>query len=196
MRRCLAVTSLLALSVATLITAAGSGRAIPLKGEGGRIVFWSARDGSPQIYVMNADGTGARNLTRNAQVAAKRASWSPDGGSIAFDRHTGGADFDIYVMRADGSGQRRLTRSGARETLPAWSPDGGRIAYCRTRSGASGGEDVWTDPPRRHRCAAPDGQRRGERAGVVSGQPQDRLCSASQRADRPLRHELERRARA
>jgi hypothetical protein len=32
---------------------------------GGRIVFMSTRDGNPEIYVMNADGTGSINLTNH-----------------------------------------------------------------------------------------------------------------------------------
>jgi Tol biopolymer transport system component len=73
----------------------------------------------PEVWVMNADGSRQRRLTRKGGEPA----WSPDGRSIAFSR-----DDDIYVMGSDGSGKRRLTRRG---TSPTWSPDGRRIAFVR-----------------------------------------------------------------
>jgi DNA-binding winged helix-turn-helix (wHTH) protein len=68
--------------------------------DGKRIVFMSAREGKPDIYVMNADGTGLINLTANPASDAC-PSWSPDGRQIVFesDRPPGQG---IYVMDADG----------------------------------------------------------------------------------------------
>jgi len=43
----------------------------------------SDRDGGPQIYKMNADGTGLTRLTNNAALDTEPA-WSPDGTKIAF----------------------------------------------------------------------------------------------------------------
>ena len=57
---------------------------------------------------MNADGSGQRNLTRNA-LLDENPVWSPDGRKIAFVG-TREHNSDVYVMNADGSGQRRLTR--------------------------------------------------------------------------------------
>jgi TolB protein len=110
--------------------------------DGRRIAFVSNRDGwrcplTPsrharcdfEIYVMNADGSGQRNLSHRPGIDAAPV-WSPDGRSIAFVS-TPVADGvpdgprEIYVMNADGSGQRMLARGGA----PAWSPDGRRIAF-------------------------------------------------------------------
>jgi TolB protein len=73
--------------------------------DGRKIVFtvgdWMS--GDTEIYVMNADGSGQRNLTRHPGPD-DYAAWSPDGRKIAFVRNR-----EIYVMNADGSGQRRLT---------------------------------------------------------------------------------------
>ena len=90
-----------------------------------------------EIYVMNANGTGLRRLTRNT-VKDGNAVWSPDGRRIAFTRNRGWQTVNIYVMNADGSGQRRLTPSLRRRPWLqlAWSPDWKKIAFAASVSGA------------------------------------------------------------
>jgi dipeptidyl aminopeptidase/acylaminoacyl peptidase len=80
----------------------------------GPIAFVSTRDGSPHIYLANADGSNATRLT-----AGEKPAWSRDGRRLAFQRS--GA---IYAINADGSGEMFLGSGG----LPSWSPDG-RIAF-------------------------------------------------------------------
>jgi Tol biopolymer transport system component len=93
------------------------------------LAFVSDRDGNPEIYTSNADGTGLRRLTNNA-VADLSPVWSPDGNKIAFTRDRGISTgySDIYVMNADGSNVVQVT-NGPSDVEPAWSPDGTRIAY-------------------------------------------------------------------
>jgi Tol biopolymer transport system component len=85
-----------------------------------------------QIWVVNADGTGARALTTDHRYD-DAVTWSPDGKKLAYISHlSDDRDWQIRVMRADGSGQHTVftctgsCRSGG-YTL-AWSPDGKEIA--------------------------------------------------------------------
>jgi Tol biopolymer transport system component len=77
------------------------------------------------LFVMNADGSGQRRLTRKRDDDL-RPVWSPDGRKIAFDHYNDGYNW-IYVVDADGSGLRKLT--GNFNYRPSWSPNGRRIAY-------------------------------------------------------------------
>ena len=99
--------------------------------DGRTIVFVSWRDGNGEVYAMDADSSGPRNLT---QYPAKdvRPAWSPDGRRIAFVSRRDG-NSEVYVMNADGSGKRNLTRNRASDDFPTWSPDGRRIAFLRGR---------------------------------------------------------------
>jgi Tol biopolymer transport system component len=104
--------------------------------DGKKIAFRSGREGSGEIYVVNADGSGLRRLTRNP-ASDGGPMWSPDGRKILFQRFRGG-NSDIYVMNADGGGQRNLTPEVrpariARDSSPTWSPDGRRIAFVSER---------------------------------------------------------------
>ena len=86
----------------------------------GRITFRSNRDGDSEIYAMNADGTGAVNLSNNPG-SDNTPAWSPDGSQIAFRSDRDG-NLEIYVMDADGSNVRRLTNEPAWDTLPGLVP--------------------------------------------------------------------------
>ena len=80
---------------------------------GRRIAFASLRDGNSEVYVMNADGSRQRNLTRNPAEDFFPA-WSPNGRRIAFASLRDG-NSEVYAMNADGSGQRNLTRDPAED---------------------------------------------------------------------------------
>ncbi len=103
---------------------------IPSWSRDGKRILYSS---NYEIWVMNADGSGKRQLTFNTQGGNFAPAESPDGKQIAFAGVRGSGQPEVWVMNADGSGQERLTftpriaptavRSGAEpltyfETLP------------------------------------------------------------------------------
>jgi TolB protein len=96
---------------------------------------------SSDIYVMNADGSGQRNLTHNTQAHNWGAAWAPDGKRIVFNSTRDAGYPQLYVMNADGSDVRHLLASMWGE-YPAWSPDGKKITFA-SNSQPLNGQDAW-----------------------------------------------------
>jgi hypothetical protein len=73
------------------------------------------------IWVMDANGTGAVQLTR-APRRDHDPTWSPDGGQLAFHSDRTG-DRELYVMNAaDGSHLGRIVRNVGWDSGPSWTP--------------------------------------------------------------------------
>ncbi|QDH13778.1 Tol-Pal system protein TolB [Formicincola oecophyllae] len=104
--------------------------------DGRQIVFNSDRGGSPQLYVMNADGSGAHRISYGAGHYGSPV-WSPRGDLIAFTRMQHG-QFSLGVMNPDGSGERTLTRGFTVES-PSFAPNGREIVFCRQNAAGQGG---------------------------------------------------------
>ena len=85
------------------------------------------RTESADVYVVNADGSGLRNLTANSPKDVYPA-WSPDGRRIAFASWRHG-NADIYTMNHTGRDVKRLTRLPGDQVAPLWSYDGKMIAF-------------------------------------------------------------------
>jgi TolB protein len=101
--------------------------------DGKQIALMMGKEGKSEIFLLNADGTDPRKLTKgHGNEASPR--WSPDGKSIVFVSDRSGSP-QLYIMRSDGSEVRRLTYEGSYNTHPSWSPKGDRIAYCGREGG-------------------------------------------------------------
>lgn len=78
------------------------------------------------IYLINVDGTGLRQLTHHPAHDLQPA-WGPNGRQIAFHSRRNTERGGIFVMDADGNNVRELTAGG--ESYPSWSPDGKQLAF-------------------------------------------------------------------
>src|SRR5688572_20316986 len=58
--------------------------------DGKQIVFISDRDGSQNLWIANADGTGLRALTKGENRIYISPEWMPDGRAVIVDREGGG----------------------------------------------------------------------------------------------------------
>jgi hypothetical protein len=85
-----------------------------------RIAFVSNDSSNDEIWVINRDGSGALQLTRDENGWwDKHPSWSPDGSKIVFWSNRTGHK-QIWVMNADGSGLYSLSRTGFDDWDPVW----------------------------------------------------------------------------
>jgi Tol biopolymer transport system component len=84
-----------------------------------------------EIYVVNVDGSGKTNLSRNSAIDGY-PDWSPDGRRIVFNRevYRGGHEIvDLVTTNPDGTGLTQLTLAPLGGGVPRWSPDGSRIVF-------------------------------------------------------------------
>jgi TolB protein len=101
--------------------------------DGSKMAFTSNRDGNPEIYVVNRDGSGLRRVTNHSAIDST-PTWNPAGTQIAWTSDRTGNP-QIWFMNADGTGQRKLTSESWCDR-PTWSPEPfNEIAYA-SRTGA------------------------------------------------------------
>ncbi|MBI4213948.1 MAG: PD40 domain-containing protein [Chloroflexi bacterium] len=115
-------------------------------GDGARIVAVGMYQGYSELFVMGADGTEPRQITRNRRNPldssdwAFQPHWSPDGQSIAFITDRASFYPMLWRMNVDGTGSRQITFAAhgldAIDSF-AWSPDGRFIAATRFLGGQS-----------------------------------------------------------
>jgi Tol biopolymer transport system component/DNA-binding winged helix-turn-helix (wHTH) protein len=110
--------------------------------DGGKLTFTSTRSGTEEIWVANADGSQATQLTSVGGANTSNSRWSRDGRTILFNsRRSGSAD--LYLLDVGTRSTRRLTDDPSDEYEPRWSRDGARIYFVSTRTGRP---EVWQMP--------------------------------------------------
>lgn len=97
--------------------------------DGERVAFSSVGATIEDIFIVNKDGTGLRNLTDD-KAKDRLPRWSPDGNLITFYSNRTGK-YEIWSVKPDGSDLRLLTDAPNVQTLryAVWSPDGNHLAY-------------------------------------------------------------------
>jgi Tol biopolymer transport system component len=95
----------------------------------GKIAFVSERDGNPEVYVMNSDGSEQTRLTNNP-YSDNYPNWSPDGKKIIY-RSERIDRVEVFVVNLDGTAETNLTQNPQYFDVeePKWSLDGNKIAY-------------------------------------------------------------------
>jgi Tol biopolymer transport system component/predicted Ser/Thr protein kinase len=134
---------------ASLISSTRDDESPQFSPDGKKIAFQSSRSGSLEVWICDADGSNAVQVTSFGGPDVSTPRWSPDGGRIAFDSNATG-EWDIYVVGANGGKPQRMTTNPANDGNPSWSHDGQWIYFDSARTGeqqvwkmsANGGEAV------------------------------------------------------
>ena len=111
--------------------------------DGTRIAFQSNQgSGELNLWVMNADGSNATQITTNVNED-RHPAWSPDGAWIAFDSDRAGT-FDIWLLPIVGgeASAQNLTFGNNDDVEPAWTP-GGSTLYFASNRGDNTAFDIW-----------------------------------------------------
>jgi Tol biopolymer transport system component len=112
--------------VGTGVTVIGPGIDPAFSPDGKRIAFARATGGRAHLFVANADGSAAQQITEGPADDVEPA-WSPDGGAIAFCSAHGDDRWrqaNLFVVRPDGSSLIQLTEGDRFVCHPTWAKDG------------------------------------------------------------------------
>lgn len=110
--------------------------------DGKRIAFVSARSGSPEIWIAEADGSNPVQLTSFGGPLVGVMDWSPDGRQLVFHARPEG-QADLFLIPASGGVPRRITTDPSDDATPSYS-HGGRWIYFSSRR--SGRLEIWRMP--------------------------------------------------
>ena len=95
--------------------------------DGTQILFASDSNGSIQLYVMNADGSGVKRIT-DFDALRGRSDWSPDGAWMV--TYNGPSwKREVFIFRPDFTDVRQLTPAGGNSQGPSFSADGKWVAF-------------------------------------------------------------------
>jgi len=104
-----------------------------------RFAAVNARSGNKEIYIVDVDGHGAVQITRNGSINLAPA-WSPDGGSLVYTSYRAGNP-DLYVTDLSNTKTRRVSARMGLNTGGTWSPFQRVLAVTLSFNGNS---DIYT----------------------------------------------------
>jgi Tol biopolymer transport system component len=97
-----------------------------------------------ELYVANADGSDARQITY-LNAAAFAPYFTPGGDRVLFSTNAGdpsGREFDIWAVNVDGTSLERITKTPGFDGFPMFSPDGKYLAFSSNRASRPGTFDT------------------------------------------------------
>jgi len=104
------------------------------------------QDGHPDVFLMNADGSGLRNLTRTPDADEETPVFSPDGSTIVFASNRRG-QWDIYSLprfETDPTSHLVIGSTNSDERHPFFSPNGSLLVFSSNKE--SHNWDLYTAP--------------------------------------------------
>ena len=104
-----------------------------------QIAFASSRSGAVEIWIMNIDGSGLKQIT-NIPEGACQPRWAPDGKRLVFispckNNKIRNFGANLFIINADGTDLAPLPNAPGGDYDPSWSPDGTKIAFTSLRNG-------------------------------------------------------------
>lgn len=100
--------------------------------DGTQLAMFGGSRLSPQIFITDANGQNAQQITKRAGVNLDPA-WSPDGSQIVFVACPAAfcfeADYEIYTLAVATGKLERISNNRLRDHDPYFSPDGTKIAW-------------------------------------------------------------------
>jgi TolB protein len=142
MSRKVATAVALGLALGTTLVAVQTSQAT-FKGRNGLILYQAQVGNDTQLFTIEPDGTGVRQITNFKGRSATDAKWAPGGSRIVFTQHWDpggpGEHFLLSTINADGTGLEALPKTGRFAVAPNWlssrklvylaavGPHGGRL---------------------------------------------------------------------
>ena len=101
-----------------------------------KIVFVSEQGGSRELFVMDYDGYGPRQVTADGFLSLM-PRWSPDRRHLVFTTYRSRTKQDIDAIELATGKRATLVSMPGLNITPAFSPDGGEVAFASSNEGNS-----------------------------------------------------------